>query len=614
MAGCESILKVILSGDRGAKAKLTLVAECAFTTESDLPAYAPSYIDRGESENIPCVTDKSLIDSSSPIMIYMGEDSSLSPILLLEETRYEIKLEGAVDSAFDYITENSNDIALNKLYFKASGDDALYVLIFRSYVGKGFFDVTIDGERISIPFEVRSKKIDYLRDYPLMLKDISEFSTSLLLEVSSPLHREYALGDTQDNGLYENFMLLDYIFMNMDLIGAYNQACTNKHCEMMSFSENVPAGMVCNMDPSDIPDLISSDNLFLMDGGPIAGRLAPLYATERNYQDNYDTPENRVIKDLLLTVQRMIQRLILGLRSEVSAYVENRLLEMRSEINRMADDPWLNDVGELNRIPFESTVLQRRTGYSDLFRIYQIIGMGAQFKQDDLEGLLKGQNSRVYQVYEYWCYIRIYRCLCSMSEDKPKFPLTEEDGRWTISIKKGAGVRFKIPIGDSVAEVRLLYNKRFSQQKDDFRSYSMDLYPDFTLIIQMDSDAERTLMINLDAKYKAKPKDTCDMQDDWVSTDCWESDICKMHTYRDALLYSCGSYVLYPGSVGIMYTKPLNGEDWPRRHSLVIPSVGAIPLNPGSDHDKELEEVLRSIFSVMAGCFPDEKSLEPNFT
>ena len=37
---------------------------------------------------------------------------------------------------------------------------------FKGYVGKGHFDVIINGSEISIPFEVRSKKIDYLKDYP----------------------------------------------------------------------------------------------------------------------------------------------------------------------------------------------------------------------------------------------------------------------------------------------------------------------------------------------------------------------------------------------------------------------------------------------------------------
>ncbi|MBQ8373568.1 MAG: hypothetical protein IJX35_04560, partial [Candidatus Methanomethylophilaceae archaeon] len=63
---------------------------------------------------------------------------------------------------------------------------------------------------------------------------------------------------------------------------------------------------------------------------------------------------------------------------------------------------------DLGVIPFSSTVLQSRAGYSELFSIYQIVGLGVMFRQDDLEDLLRGQNNRVYQVYEYWCYTRLY--------------------------------------------------------------------------------------------------------------------------------------------------------------------------------------------------------------
>ncbi len=613
MAACESILRIVFADDEGAKAELTLAAECGNAIGQELPPYVPGYIGREGSVNVPFVCEKRLIDSCAPVMVYLGDDGSLSPILLLEETKYELKLAGDIDSAFSYLTENSREVALSKLYFKTSGEDALYTLCFKSYVGKGMFDVTVGGKRLSVPFEVRSKKIDYLKDYPLMLRDISEFSTSLLLEVSSPLHGEYGLGDSRNDSLYEDFMLLDYVFNKMDLCGAYAQACTNRHCEMASFSERVPAGMARGIDPSDLPDLISAGNLTPMAGGPVAGRFAPLYATDRSRRDDYDTPENRVVKDLLLTVQKMVCLLISRLEGNVSAYVENRLREMGSEIDRMAGEPWLEDVGELDRIPFESTVLQRRAGYSDLFGIYQVIGLGAMFRQDDMEGLLRGQSCRVYQVYEYWCYIRLYRCLCSMSEDRPPFPLSKDGGRWTMTIRRDRKAVFRIPVERTEAEVALLYNKGFSQRDGGYRSYSVDLRPDFTVIAKIGSEPGRVFMINLDAKYKAKPKEQCDVEDEeeWDGTDCWEFDICKMHTYRDALLHSFGSYVLYPGSSGVLYPKPLKDEDWPRRRSLVIPSVGAIPLVPGSDRDEELEDTLRSILSAMAGYSTGTISLEP---
>lgn len=574
--------------------------------------HLPSYVSSEGTDNVPCVSEKELIDGSTPIMIYTGNDANLSPILLLEETDYEMMLIGDVDSVFDHLRDNSGEVVLRSMHLRRNGEDPIFTLRFRGYVGKGFFDVTSNGMRIEIPFEVRSKKIDYLRDYPVMLGDIAGFSTALLMEMRSPLHGEYGLDGTRNDTLYEDFILLDYIFGHLDLVGSYNQVCKNKHRELTAVSEVVPAGMARDIDPSDIVSMISSDNLCPMDGGPIAGRLAPVLVRERNHTDDYDTPENRVVKDLIMTVRNMVHGLMIQPASNGSSYITNRLAEMRSEIDPISLDSWLDEVGDLKTVPYGSTVLQSRSGYSDLFRIYQIIGLGVMFKQADVEDLLKGQNSHVYQVYEYWCYTRLYRSLHSMSENKPAFPLKKVDGRWTMSIRRGNGVEFRIPVRETHVSVVLYYNRKFDQSSNGFRSYSIGLKPDYTLLIYTDSDPGRKFVINFDAKYKAKPDDNADVyvDDSDLDTDCWAFDIYKMHTYRDALLHSFGSYVLYPGKNGMMYQKPPRDQDWEVRDSLVIPSVGAVPLVPGSEKNGELDDVLLSIFSEIVDISKGESELD----
>lgn len=608
----ESILQLRFSDDRGCSAEMTLATSNELPPRTGLTGFLPDCISPDGTVNVPCVSEKTSIDGSTPIMIYTGDDRSISPILLLEETEYEVMLHGDVDSAFDYILENSGEVALRRMHLHRSPDERMYTLSFHGYVGKGWFDVTSGGREIKIPFEVRSKKIDYLEDYPIMLADISEFSTSLLMGINSPLYGEFGLGEVRNDTLYEDFMLLDHIFGNRDLVGAYNLACSHRHSEMRSVSETVPAGMACDVDPSDLTFMISQDNLIPMDGGPIAGAYSLILVSERNCIDDLDTPENRVVKDLIVTVQRMVHQLISNPLSNGSSYICNRLAEMRSEIDVMASDPWLDEVGDLTMIPFGSTVLQSRAGYSELFSIYQMIGLGVMFRQDDLKDLLKGQNNRVYQVYEYWCYTRLYRSLHEMSDNKPQFPLDKIDGRWTMSIRRGNSVEFSIPIDDRRVGVTLYYNRKFDQRDGRFRSYSIEFRPDFTLMIRTDSDSGNRFIINFDAKYKAKPDDGGDLdsEDPSIDPDCWEFDIYKMHTYRDALLHSFGSYILYPGRKGVLYPKPLRDEDWNRRDSLIIPSVGAVPLIPGSVRDYDLDEVLKSLLYEIAGVCVGESDVD----
>ena len=571
----------------------------------------PDYIDRSVIINVPFVNDEADINEFSPIMLYTGTDPDIRTLLLLEETDYELRLTGNVDAAFDYIRSNSKDVALREMHFRGECGDSLYRLTFKSYVGKGYFDVRCGDIAIYIPFEVRSKKIGYLSEYPRMLEDISEFSTALLLHTRSPLYSEFQLSDDNKDSLYEDFLILDYIFSKLDLVGVYGHLRNNLHHELVRVQESVPAGIASSVDPSDLGLLIDPGNLIRMDGGPICGAYSPVYAIDDRYMDDYDVPENRLVKDFLLTMQRMIHRLIITGASE-SSYISDRLAAMRPAIDGMVSDSWLNDVSLLTRIPYNSTILQRKSGYSEIFTMFQIIGLGLTFRQEDLKELIEGQNNRVYQVYEYWCYTRLYRCLHFMSMNKPDFPLKKIDGRWAVSISRGHKLVFEMRFGDSILNVILLYNRIYDQYHEGFRSYSVPFRPDFTLVITSSTVPEKRFIVNFDAKYKSKPKSDSEIiQDDSkIDSDSWEYDIYKMHAYRDAIIHCCGSFVLYPGRIGRIYPKPMRDEDWTERNCMVIPSVGAIPLVPGSERDKDLEIWLEKVFCEISSITSGEEYLE----
>lgn len=570
-------------------------------------AILPEYIET--ADNIRIVEDSRNLSGTEPIELYLGSDPDLIPIMFLEETGYEVLLMGHVDIEFPYLRENSGNIALHKMRLSGSEKYSVFTLNFGGYVGKGWFDVIICDVRYKIPFEVRSKKISYLTEYPLMLSDLSEFSSSLLLTVNSPLYREYGLDKRDNDSFYAIFVLLDYIFSKRHVLEMYALVKANKRCEMSQRATIVPAGMAGFFDPSDISDLVDSNNLIPMENGPISNQYAPLEVIERIHEDDYDIPENRMVKDLLLSLQNMATNVYSHVNNNTSAYVRNRLLYMISELDLICSDPWLKDVGDLTHIPFESTILQRDEGYSSLFSIYQILGMGAALRQDDMEDILKAQNTPIYQVYEYWCCTRLYRSLFKLSSNRPEMVYEKDSShRWVVTIRRNTGVKFDISSPKGV-EATLYYNQSFDKSDGDFSSYSVRLRPDFTLVLSM---GERKRIINFDAKYKAKPKAYGDIttEDSKIDSDCWEYDIYKMHTYRDALLRSVGSYILYPGTVKTMYPKPACSEDWSRLDDLIIPSVGAIPLIPGSEVDSELDEVLDTIIGEVAGRLSGEISLD----
>lgn len=559
--------------------------------------------------NVRMVSNLEDIDGYLPIEVYLGSESRLPPILLLEETDYTLKLEGETDSAFSYF-DSLGDIRFKKIKYPGVNNGSIYTLNFKGYVGKGFFDVSVDNEQVSIPFEVRSKKIRYISDYPLMLQDVAEFSTSLLLQQTSPLYKEVDVSNSFNDTLYEDFLVINYLFTRLRFLEVYEYVKNNKHRRMIPDKEYVPAGLSGYLDPADIIDLIRPDNLVQMVDGPIKGMYSPKESIETTYEEDYDTPENRVVKDLILTVQRRLHSLSSQIMSKTSTYIVDRLGDMCYQIDLIASDSWLKGVRDLTRIPYESTILQYRSGYSELFYIYQLVGLGTIFKSMDLENLLEGHSTPVYRIYEYWCYTRLYRCLFNLSNNQPPFPWEKECGKWSMSIKGNKKVTFVVNKNNTVMNVDLFYNKTFKKNDIAFRSYSLPLRPDFTLMITNEKYQNRKFIINFDAKYKTKPIKISQLSDNSeIDSDCWEYDLYKMHTYRDALIHNWGSYVLFPGHKENFYFK----KETNKNNTIGLPSIGAIPLIPGDNKDakltKALDQILTEIAQISSGELDIEKDI-----
>ena len=154
-------------------------------------------------------------------------------------------------------------------------------------------------------------------------------------------------------------------------------------------------------------------------------------------------------------------------------------------------------------------------------------------------------------------------------------------------------------------DVKLFYNLRFSD-KSKYRSYSLAFKPDYTLLISI---GEHKHYIHFDAKYRSELEiidfynkidvSNKDLDKEIDERDSLEEkdrefkdgDIYKMHTYKDSILKTEGSYVLYPGNK----TKRFYESD------LIIPSVGAFSLTPGNEDIEEnnLEIFIKDVLKTL---------------
>ncbi len=595
-------LQVMFKIENEIVARLKIKSNAPPSTSGTL-GIVPDYISLGDSDGVLVSDDDSCVDSLHPIVVYTGHDDSLSPILLLEETDYwisvrDISINHEVSDIFGYLMSNSYDISV-----KHSDDDETdpYLINFRSFAGKGYFDLKCDGKRIAIPFEVRSRKIGYRSDYPKMMADIAEFSIQPLIYYNAPLFRSYGIRKKDLRLCYEDFLLLEYFFDKMGLEDAFEDIRRSPYSALSSLNFQMPAALATYVDPEVF---LSHDICGSLHEYKVTKFLhyCPEYVTCRRGYDSVDVPENRLIKDFLMSVSVIVEDLLPNEESEenFSDYIVNRLNKMSDYLKDALSEQWLSDVGELHEVPINSTVLQMRHGYSEIFQMYQMLGYGAVFSNEDRDEFVNAHQSRVHFVYEYWCYIKLYECLYSLSTNYPKLEIRETSGKWSMSIRKKKPIVFEIPVGEdgNVLEVKYYLNLVFKKGSSAHRTYSLRLRPDYTLIVSIKGDKTKSFIVNFDAKYKFKIKsmDKAELDDVNIDSTCWEYDVYKMHTYRDAVINSIGSYVLYPGREVNVFVKA-SENDWKDRAERYVPSVGYISMNPGSYSDDVLRKHLKELFN-----------------
>ena len=542
------------------------------------------------------------ISGDHPIIILRHPREDKPRLILLEEITYDISISWSESvmaeqrDSLPYLKHANGIVIRTNTQVKD-----LFNINFRSYVGKGFLDVTIDGETYGLMFEVRSRKIDYVRSYDMMLHDVAEFSCSALMDPSSPLFQDFALSE-EGKTLYDRFLVLDYLFHKADVASAIRAIRSNPHRNICRENVMAPTWRATSVDPSRLVDMISPENILGMSNGPILGRFAPLNVPLADSYIEYDVPENRLVREFVESSLNLSRRLLESNKKEGarSDYVHDSLLSIISECEDILSDDWFLDIGVLGIVPLDSMVLHRRDDYRCIMEAYCLLSAGA-MHDTEVPGLLEGHNLLLHRVYEYWCYIQLFRALNDMSEKHRSVPISKIDGAWTVSIRDAEPVEFDLSKVADGCKARLYYMRKSDEDpSSDLFAYSVPLYPDYTIIIESpDSDGKtKSNIINLDAKYKSKPIEDIDESENKNTPTIGfrTDDLFKMHTYRDAFVRSYGSYILYPGNEIKFYKRCDMGNNM----EYSVPSVGAIPLNP-CDPDRlgKLETILSSIIETV---------------
>ena len=564
--------------------------------------------------NIPTVDEP---DNLTPIQYCPDIGANFANLLFLEETEYQILFESKdTNSNYDvlYSLTKINDNHFKPFRFEL-GDKNTYkiagTLNFRSYVGKSFLDVRKEGmNSIKIPIEVRSKKIDYFSQYSAMIADLSQHSLSLIFEVNSPLYQEFELDYKQKETYYEDFMFLEYLFRQENLPSIFEYLSKNLHSQLKNRTETVPISFASNVNQHTLKNIISKPNkLVKVDSTlEIAEKLngyLPYEIEQTKHEDIIDIPENRFFKYFLELIRDLVEKLY---ESSKEGYIQDKLLYFKDEIGYYLSSKFFNHISAMEYVPFNSQILHKKEGYREIFQYFLMLEFSFRLSWNEINNQFKGFEKKLSELYEYWCYFKLLKVLNDLSVRKISFEdvFRINNDNWSISIKKGVNSRkrFVLILYGYEIEIELFYNLRFSDGSK-YRSYSLAFKPDYTLLVTINGI---TSYIHFDAKYRseleivdfydkivsdAQLNEEIDKRDSLEEKEAVfkDGDIYKMHTYKDSILMTEGSYVLYPGNK----TKQFFESD------TVIPSVGAFSLTPGNDDMDEnnlgvfIKEVLKTL-------------------
>jgi len=431
-----------------------------------------------------------------------------------------------------------------------------------------------------IAFEVLPTKMALHQDLPAMYQAIDKVYP--LWRFSLVEKTEQDAATSQQRGHFPLMWLANFAALRERFEQGLKVICAAPHSRLQPTVANIKAAKLKGRLPHKLAEQVKQDFA--------NGQYDKRYAVEKK-QLSVDTPENRFIKMAVSKSKRQLAEFEQKLRQSNQAPERQRLSdsflnELRSwqqPLQKVLGQSFLKEVGAYTGLNRESLVLQQKTGYSAVYRIWQEL----KFYLDVFGNQSSISMKSVAEIYEVWCFL----CLKQILEQDLGFELVENSATklapndfFEYQLKDGFAGAFSFKRSDGVT-ARLAHEPKFTKKGQSIRSYLVNQEPDIVLevtlpksahLTKVDSDRseEKQFIWLFDAKYRIKTNKNRfdDKTEDIESTDYVPDDaINQMHRYRDALIRLSEPHI--PNSP----SSSMAGQ--PARKSR--PVFGAFALYPG---------------------------------
>lgn len=553
--------------------------------------------------------------SSVILSNYIGEEITIennqqAPAIFFDNADYPIWVEfkGYVKKAqFGSILQSENEKFTFRRQILAG------FLNYRNEVGRSeiqlIYQVGAENRSFVFSFEVLSTKLNYHEHWKAIIEDIEQEYRMLSLDYMQRTFHGFspdANGDTPE-------IIWWSVFANEQK--KFIKACKNiidRPRHRLHGKETYKRADKLTFVPSCIENELAEHRQ----------DSSHLYRVEERVWTN-DTQENRFLKFALGQIMDKYE--ILKKRIEAaknaSDVMKDDMQAILTTLKHLQRNPFFRTVGNYKGMNQESLVLQKATGYSQVYRTWSLLQRSYSLN----DGIYRLQTKDIATLYEIWCFIEVSHIvkekLNLSNEDVDHRNRMEMNGLFTWDLGKGKHSRILFKKG-GIELAELVYNPKSTERGNlsvgikDWTVPTVPQKPDIVLQLTKNDLQEGMKMTYLfDAKYRidGKDKNGVDVPP--------EDAINQMHRYRDAIYYKdyqsntlkkevIGGYILFPGD-----GEPTDVAISKFHETIDKVNIGAFPLRPKDEHNRLLleqfiEELIQNkSYEIVSKVIPQKGTL-----
>ena len=551
---------------------------------------------------------------------------------LLEGCTYAYEFVGAKENCRCQF-EKQNDIIRfhpNKVHHASEG--TLTTGIFVGHLTLQVVNVDTHETAGRVSLEIQSTKSEYRKDYRLMLDEIAEYYTDLVLQQGSPVTQRLEIDQTcSSKTLYQRFSFVRSLIDSEAFSEAIHKVISNpvRKWTDANIERNIIG--VKRLSRKNIRQIASCTDRIHVPMGMRSSMPECLTSVPRRIEVEYkrdttDNQENQFVKFVLRT--------FVNFCSDIKGYA-NATEQLKAEANQTMerlyehlDNQFFRQISQPTHMNMNSPVLQRKEGYREVLQAWLLFNLAAKLNWTGGDDVYDAGKKNVATLYEYWLFFKLLELVSEFFNLKPasKNDLVQIDADGiNLSLRQG---KMRMVSGQQETFSRILnvafyYNRTFNRVSDDHDpihkagSWTMTMRPDYTLSLWpgkiTEQEAERQELvthIHFDAKYRLdkvllEDKDTGKDINEELAEEKQEQelkiykrgDLLKMHAYKDAIRRTSGAYVLYPGTDK---REPMRG------FHEIVPGLGAFSIRPG--HWQEDSVYLKQFLAEVKAHLMDRTS------